>query len=224
MRHTKTLKHSSKFVLLTVLSSLALLLGACAELTTPTPASGPANRAAATATVAPGATAATVAPGATATAVPPTVTATPAPIATPTALPPTAILAATATPVPPRATPTKAPPAPTKVPATTRAVPTPGKADAKADEVGVSILTVNGNKPGRIANVTIQTSPHVECNIVYETPAKQTSTAKGLSQQTADENGRVTWSWQIAQNTAPGKGSVTVTCGDSSETRQITIS
>jgi hypothetical protein len=215
MRHTKTLKHSSKFVLLTVLSSLALLLGACAELTTPTPASGPANRAAATATVA---------PGATATAVPPTVTATPAPIATPTALPPTAILAATATPVPPRATPTKAPPAPTKVPATTRAVPTPGKADAKADEVGVSILTVNGNKPGRIANVTIQTSPHVECNIVYETPAKQTSTAKGLSQQTADENGRVTWSWQIAQNTTPGKGSVTVTCGDSSETRQITIS
>jgi len=89
--------------------------------------------------------------------------------------------------------------------------------------VGVSILAVNGGTLGKNASVTIQTSPLVECRIVYRVPSGTTSTAKGLENRTSDENGRITWTWLIGQNTKPGKGSVSVTCGDSTETAPITI-
>lgn len=222
MRYTKTFKHYSTILLISLLSSLFLLLGACAELTTPTPVVS--NALAATAT-APVATFAVAAVPPTATQVPPVPTSTPAPTLTPTALPATAIpvptATATATLVPPTAT--RVPPTATKIPPTTRAVPTAGLADAKGDGVGVSILAVNGGSLGKEASVTIQTSPGVECNIKYVVSSGQTSAAKGLEKQISDLNGRITWKWLISQNTTPGKGNITVKCGDSSETKPITI-
>ncbi len=234
MRHTNTFKPYSTIFLVSLLSSLFMLLGACAEMTTPTPPAAIANTPIVTATV-PGATIAVVVAPSNITQVPNLPTATPAPSMTPTVLPATAspvptvtatatpmpTVTATTTPVPP--SPTKDLPTATKIPPTTRVVPTPGKADSKGDGVAVSILAVNGNLPGKNASVIIQTSPGVNCTIAYVTPSKQASTAKGLEAKTSDQDGRITWAWTISPNTTPGKGNISVTCGDSSETKPITV-
>jgi hypothetical protein len=228
MRYLKTCQRYSRCLLLILLCGL---LGACAELSTPTPVpvgpnspttATPPATAPATAT-APARALATAAPaqptGAAATTAAATTSAaalpTPVPVTAPADPSPSPVVAATATPA--KSTATKVPPTATK------AVPTPGQADSKSDEVGVSILAVNGNLPGRVASVTIQTAPGVECSINYLNPAKQANPAKGLSPQTSNQDGRITWTWLISANTPPGKGSVTVTCGDNSETRLITI-
>lgn len=235
MRHTRAFKHYPTFALIIVLSSMLLLLGACADRNTPTPASASAPAPVATValpattTSVPEATAAQVAEPTVALAtatVPPTQTTVPTVVTVPTAtaLPPTTKPVPTATTEPVTATATtRALPTPTKVPPATRAVPTPGKADSKADGVGVSILAVKGTSPGKNASATIQTSPMVECEIVYTVPSGVKSTAKGLGKQISDGNGRITWNWLISEGTKPGKGSVRVTCGDSTETAPITI-
>ncbi len=227
MRYLKTCPRFSSFLLLIMLAGL---LGACAELSTPTPApvGPPTAEATATAPVRALATvpAAPAQPTFTTAAATTAIATTAAAVAAPTATPPPPTATTGPAPSPvvaATATPAKAPPATAKAAPTARTAPTPGKADSKSDEVSVSILTVNGNLPGRVASVTIQTSPLVECTIVYLDPAKQANPAKGLSPQTANQDGRITWTWLISPQTTPGKGSVTVTCGDNSETRLITI-
>lgn len=240
MRHTRPFKHHpATFALLSVLSSLLFLLGACAERSTPTPASSGTTGPAATIafTLAPGTTptrgasASIVQVAASAVSTPTTgavPTATPLPSSSPAAPTATATAPATApATVKAAATPTAtARPVPTATakPAPPKTVaPTPGLADSKADGVGVSILAVNGARPGKGANVTIQTSPLVECAIVYAAPGGSKSAAKGLENKTSDENGRITWNWTIGTNTKPGQGKVSVTCGDSTQTAPITI-
>ncbi len=57
----------------------------------------------------------------------------------------------------------------------------------------------------------------------YVTPAGTRSTAQGLVQRTADDQGMAAWSWTIGSSTRPGTGSVTVTCGGQSATSPIQI-
>ncbi len=224
MRPTRTFKRYPTFALMIVSASMLLLLEACAEMNTPTPApAGPSVTAPAPTATLPVVT--TAAPGKTAAQVAaPPIVVTVTPLAATVPPTPTTVPAPTATAQPPTTRPL---PTATRVPATKTVartnVPTPAKADSKADGVGVSILAVNGGQLGKEASVTIQTSPLVACGIVYMTPSKQQSAAKGLEKKTSDANGRITWKWTIGQNTKPGKGSVSVTCGDATGTAPINI-
>lgn len=226
MRYSNTSKQFSMLLLGSILCSLMLLLGACAEMTTPTSPALNGNAQAAAAATAPAPTSITfTAPPATPTQVPPTATAaataTTAPTTTAATAAPTATTAVpTATPVPPTAT--QVPPTATKAPPT-KAVPTTSLAGSKGDNSDLAFVAVNGNVPGKDASVTIQTMPSRECSISYVTPNGQASTAKGLEKKVSDLDGRLTWKWTIGTGTKVGKGTVKVTCGDASESRQITI-
>jgi hypothetical protein len=87
----------------------------------------------------------------------------------------------------------------------------------------VRFLAVNGASVNGTASVSVQTTPGAACSIVYVTPAGSTSTAQGLGSKYADANGQVYWSWKIGSNTHPGTGKVSVTCGGTRITSEITI-
>jgi hypothetical protein len=103
------------------------------------------------------------------------------------------------------------PPAPTPTP-----TPTP--------TTTVTFISVQGGSPGATASVTVQTAANAGCSITYVTPKGTVSQAQGLGDKTAGGDGRVSWSWKIGTGTAPGTGSVTVTCNGVSATTDITIS
>jgi hypothetical protein len=88
---------------------------------------------------------------------------------------------------------------------------------------GVTFVAANGANPGGYASITVQTTPGAECSIRYVTPHGTISQAKGLENQTADSNGKVTWTWKIGSKTEPGTGSVTVTSNGASVTAQIQV-
>ena len=87
----------------------------------------------------------------------------------------------------------------------------------------IAFVSVEGASPGGYASVTIQASSGAQCSIRYVTPHGTISRAKGLENQTADPNGKVTWTWKIGSKTEPGTGSVTVTSNGASATAQIHV-
>jgi hypothetical protein len=87
----------------------------------------------------------------------------------------------------------------------------------------ITFLSVNGASPGGYASVTIQTNPGADCSIRYVTPHGTISQARGLENQSADADGKVSWNWKIGSKTEPGNGGVTVTCNGQSATADITI-
>jgi hypothetical protein len=87
----------------------------------------------------------------------------------------------------------------------------------------IAFVSVNGANPGGYASVTVETAPGVECSIWYVTPHGTISRAKGLENQIADSDGKVTWTWKIGSKTEPGTGSVTVTSNGASVTAQIQV-
>ncbi len=87
----------------------------------------------------------------------------------------------------------------------------------------ITFVSVHGANPGGYASVTVETASGAECSIRYVTPHSTISRAKGLGNQIADSDGKVTWTWKIGSKTEPGKGSVIVTCNGSTATTSITI-
>jgi hypothetical protein len=76
----------------------------------------------------------------------------------------------------------------------------------------VAFVTVVGAPAGGTARTTISTTPRAHCTIEYLTPTGAASSAEGLTAKTADEQGSVSWSWQIEADTPRGVGIVTVRC------------
>jgi len=87
----------------------------------------------------------------------------------------------------------------------------------------IKFVNVNGASPGRHASVTIQTAPGAKCSIEYITPSGRRSTAAGLTDQVADADGKITWTWLIGARTKPGTGKVIVTGEGTSSSTDITI-
>jgi hypothetical protein len=119
--------------------------------------------------------------------------------------------------------------APTTQPAVADAATAPSlsspanPAPAAQPAAAVTFVSVTGGYPGGYASVTIQATPGANCSISYTTPSGRASVAVGLGDQTADADGKVTWSWKIGNRTKPGTGRVMVTCNGQSATSDITI-
>jgi hypothetical protein len=87
----------------------------------------------------------------------------------------------------------------------------------------IAFVSVEGASPGGYASITIQASSGAQCSIRYVTPHGTISRAKGLDNQIADSDGKLTWTWKIGSKTEPGKGAVTVTCNGSTASTPIEI-
>lgn len=78
----------------------------------------------------------------------------------------------------------------------------------------IEFLSVVGAGRGQNASVTVDVgAPGVICSIVCVTPSGKISTAKGLGDEAADANGKVTWTWLIGPKAKVGTGTIVVTCG-----------
>lgn len=105
-----------------------------------------------------------------------------------------------------------APPAAQRdVPAAQKSLSVPPPAAVPAP-VRLPVLDVRGGPPGGQASATVRTRPGARCTIEYLTPRGTRSTANGLVEQSSDANGVARWIWVIGSSTAPGSGSVAVTC------------
>lgn len=87
----------------------------------------------------------------------------------------------------------------------------------------ITFVSVHGANPGGYASINVETAPGAECSIRYVTPHGTISRAKGLDNQIADSDGKLTWTWNIGSKTEPGKGTVTVTCNGSTASTPIEI-
>lgn len=76
---------------------------------------------------------------------------------------------------------------------------------------------------GSSATVTALTAPGASCTIDVLLPSGRASTAAGLGPQTADADGRVSWTWLVAGNTTPGLGAITVTSTAAGQTAQDVV-
>jgi len=136
---------------------------------------------------------------------------------------PTRTTRPTATPRPTRtARPTNTPqPSPTQT-----ASPTISPTPTETPTLSAAFELVNLSSPvivGDYASARIRTLPGASCSIVYITPGGSISSADGLGNQTADENGICFWAWNIGPNTSPGQGSVRITANGLTQTYPIEI-
>jgi hypothetical protein len=91
---------------------------------------------------------------------------------------------------------------------------------------GVVFVAVTGGVPGGSVSVAIQTTPGASCTVQYTTPVGTLSTAQGqgrTASKTTDQDGKASWTWEIAPSTKPGTGSVTANCSSGTATTPITI-
>jgi hypothetical protein len=103
-----------------------------------------------------------------------------------------------------------------QLPRSPATAPGPQTTQPPAEQGGVRLVSVTGAAPGGRAGVTAQTTPGASCSIGYTTPAGTASAAQGLTAETADATGTVSWTWVIGPSTRPGDGSVVVTCDGAS--------
>jgi hypothetical protein len=68
---------------------------------------------------------------------------------------------------------------------------------------------------GNTACLQVSTVPGSVCSILVTLPSGRTSTASGLSAQTATSSGTAIWSWLVSGNTGPGTGAIQVTAATS---------
>ena len=64
---------------------------------------------------------------------------------------------------------------------------------------------------GKKASVTVRGLPNTEYSItvIYSTSVSQ---ASGLEEKTTDENGLVSWSWRVGNQTKPGRYEIVIQC------------
>lgn len=96
------------------------------------------------------------------------------------------------------------------------------EAETEPPELSVGALTLvditETVSAGKTASVTVKGLPNTEYSIVV-TYATTVSQAKGLEEKYTDENGIVTWSWRVGNQTKPGKYTVEI----QSRTEKITL-
>ncbi len=66
------------------------------------------------------------------------------------------------------------------------------------------------------ATIMIEGTPKTKYSIQVVYPSGAVSTAEGLGSKTADSSGKVSWTWRIGGRTNPGKGTATITGGNTS--------
>lgn len=71
---------------------------------------------------------------------------------------------------------------------------------------------------GKTASVTVRGLPNTEYTITV-TYATAVSEAKGLEKKCTDENGIVSWTWRVGNQTKPGKHTIEIQCS----TEKITL-
>lgn len=71
---------------------------------------------------------------------------------------------------------------------------------------------------GKTASVTVKGLPNTEYSIIV-TYATSVSEARGLEEKCSDENGIVSWSWRVGNQTKPGKYTIEIQC----RTEKITL-
>jgi len=93
-------------------------------------------------------------------------------------------------------------------------------------ELSLQIISVTTQvRPGQSATLVAQTIPGAKCSIaVYYKSGK--STASGLYPKTANNSGRVSWTWKVGTRTTPGNWPIVVTAsyGGKTITRSTSIS
>jgi hypothetical protein len=144
------------------------------------------------------------------------------PSSTPTIAP---ITAATAQPSPVASTqPTSratAPPLATPAPT---AVPTPAPPPPPAATATRIVSVTSPVAPGAYATVVASTAPNAGCDITVRYKSG-ISTAQGLTPQTADGSGHVSWTWKVGTRTTPGSWPITVECTPGgADSTQFTVS
>ena len=96
------------------------------------------------------------------------------------------------------------------------------EAETEPPELSVGALTLvditETVSAGKTASVTVKGLPNTEYSIVV-TYATTVSQEKGLEEKYTDENGVVTWSWRVGNQTKPGKYTVEI----QSRTEKITL-
>lgn len=65
-------------------------------------------------------------------------------------------------------------------------------------------------KRGEQATLEVLTTPGAACTVTFSGPGGPSGSP--LPQAIADSNGRANWSWTVAANTPPGRGTVSVKC------------
>ena len=82
-----------------------------------------------------------------------------------------------------------------------------------AEDVPLFIRITNPGfsvKRGNPATVLAKALPGAQCAIRVIDPSGDKSTASGLGNKQADENGDVFWTWLVSDNTSPGEGLIIV--------------
>ncbi len=107
--------------------------------------------------------------------------------------------------------------APTKAP-----TEKPTQAPTEAPTPIVFTEYTNNVPAGSNAHVTIQGAPNTDYSIhVYYSSGE--SNAEGLEQKTSDDNGFVTWEWEVGTKTSKGDHSITVVGGGTRESATFTV-
>ena len=91
-------------------------------------------------------------------------------------------------------------------------LPTPA---ASAEPLQISVVTPSATvRRGDNASLVVQTVPNASCAIAvqYKTGL---GTATGLTSKTADNAGKVGWTWRVSTGVTTGKWPITVTCSAS---------
>ncbi len=88
----------------------------------------------------------------------------------------------------------------------------------QADELELQIVSVTSPvSPGSNATLVAQTTPGAQCNITvhYKSGA---SKASGLYSKTADNSGKVSWTWKVGTRTTPGSWQIVVKVSNDGQT------
>jgi hypothetical protein len=102
-------------------------------------------------------------------------------------------------------------PSPSGAPATTPPSPV-GSLPATAPALSFVRLP-NPAVPGSAATISIETSAGATCSVKVTWPSGTVSAAAGLKPTpTADEDGVVSWTWNVSESTKAGTGTASVTC------------
>ena len=127
----------------------------------------------------------------------------------------------------PQAPPTSQPTPQPTVPQPTVAQPTavqPTVSQPPAVDLEIDVVSLTSPiAAGGTARLKIKTAPNAACTITvyYKSGASQ---AQGLGQQTADNNGYVTWSWKVGARTTAGIWRIVVTAQANGKTVNKQIS
>lgn len=99
----------------------------------------------------------------------------------------------------------------TTTPITPAVTPVTSPSTAKPSDLPLQIISVTSPvSTGADATLNAQTVNGAECKIAVYYESGQ-STASGLSTKTADDNGRVSWTWKVGAKTNAGSWRIVVT-------------